>query len=92
VLALAVEVAGWGGAALLLLAYGLLATKRLSDGASYHAMNLVGAAGLGLNGAYHGALPSVALNVVWVALGVVALLGARRLRRASSSHVGSVPP
>lgn len=77
---LLVEAVGWAGAAVLLVAYGLLATKRLADGATYHLMNLVGAAGLGLNGAYHGAFPSVALNVVWVALGAVALRGVRPRR------------
>jgi hypothetical protein len=77
VVAVLVEVAGWAGAALLLLGYGLLAMGRLTSGARYHALNVVGAAGLGLNGAYHGAFPSVALNLVWVALGVLALRRAR---------------
>ncbi len=76
--AVLVEVVGWAGAAVLLVAYGLLATRRLGDGPRYHALNLVGAAGLGVNGAYHGAVPSVALNVVWVGLGLVALRAARR--------------
>ncbi len=80
--AVLVEIVGWAGAAVLLLAYGLLATRRLSDGATYHALNLTGAAGLGLNGAYHGAVPSVALNVVWVGLGLVALRAARRSSQA----------
>ncbi len=88
VLAVGIEVVGWGGAAVLLLAYGLLATGRLTDGASYHSLNALGAAGLGANGAYHGAVPSVALNVVWVALGVVALRRSARDRRPSPDGPG----
>ena len=48
-------------------------------------MNLVGAAGFIVNGWHHGALPSTALNVVWMAIGLVALVRIRmRARRAEA--------
>jgi mannose-6-phosphate isomerase-like protein (cupin superfamily) len=72
---------GWAGAACLLLAYAALASRRLAAGVGYHALNLAGAGGLAFNGAFHHALPSAALNVVWLAIGVVALRGMRRSRR-----------
>ena len=72
---------GWAGALCLLLAYAGLATSRLTAGAPYHVLNLVGAGGLAFNGAYHHAWPSVALNVVWLGIGAVAL------RRPEKDHV-----
>jgi hypothetical protein len=69
-----IEVAGWSGAALILLAYLLLSMGRLTgQSAVYQAMNLVGAAGFVVNGWWHGALPSASLNVVWGLIGAFAL-------------------
>lgn len=63
-----------GGAALLLGAYALVSTNRLAGGGvTFQLMNLAGAAGLAANSAVNGAWPSVALNVVWIAVGVAAL-------------------
>ena len=36
-------------------------------------MNLLGATGFVINSGYHGAIPSAALNVVWMLIGVFAL-------------------
>ncbi|HEY0044743.1 MAG TPA: hypothetical protein VGB62_09360 [Allosphingosinicella sp.] len=43
-------------------------------------MNLVGAAGFVVNGAWHGAVPSATLNVVWLLIAAFALwrIGARK--------------
>ena len=81
---LAVEVAGWTGALLILAAYGLLSAGRL-DGQSraYQWMNVGGAVGFVINGWSHGALPSTALNVVWMLIGGFALW--RIARRSSTS-------
>jgi len=48
----------------------------------YKGMNVVGAAGFIVNGWYHGAVPSAALNVVWMAIGGIALW---RIRKRGSS-------
>lgn len=71
----AVEVIGWLGAACLLIAYGLLSSGRLRAGLAYQSMNLAGAIALALNGVVHRALPSVAVNVIWLVIGVVAIKG-----------------
>ncbi len=78
---LAINTAGWIGAALLLAAYAFVSSKRL-DGSSvpYQLMNLGGGVLLALNSAYHGALPSVAVNAVWIVIGVVTLASLRRKR------------
>ena len=71
---IAVEVVGWGGALLILLAYLLLSMGRLTGQTpSYQWMNVFGAAGFTINGWWHGALPSAALNVVWMGIGGFAL-------------------
>lgn len=80
----AVEVAGWVGAALILLAYLLLSAGKLTGQSPlYQWMNVVGAAGFIVNGWSHGALPSTALNVIWMLIGGFALW--RIARRSSTS-------
>ena len=84
----AVEVAGWTGAALILLAYLLLSMGKLTGQSGlYQWMNVIGAAGFTINGWWHGALPSAALNVIWMLIGAVALLRMNAARR--NSRVGS---
>ena len=66
--------AGWLGASLILLAYLLLSLGRVNgQSALYQGMNVVGAAGFIVNGWWHGAIPSAALNVIWMLIGGVAL-------------------
>ena len=72
-LELAIEAVGWTGAALILLAYLLLSAGRLTgQSLVYQGMNVVGAAGFVVNGWWHGALPSAALNVLWLLIGAIA--------------------
>ena len=80
------EVAGWTGAALILLGYLLLSAGKLTgQSAVYQAMNVVGAAGFVINGWWHGAIPNTALNVVWMLIGGFALWRIRARRRSSTS-------
>jgi hypothetical protein len=83
---LAVEVAGWIGAALILGGYALLSAGKLTGQSPlYQWMNVVGAAGFTINGWWHGALPSTALNVIWMMIGGVALWRIMAKRRSSTS-------
>ena len=78
---LAVEIVGWSGAALILGAYALLSTGKLKgESLTYHMMNLLGGAGLLLNSAWNGALPSAALNLIWTGIAVYAVCQHRRLQ------------
>ena len=82
---LAVEAVGWIGAALILLGYLMVTTGRLTgQSAGFQWMNVAGAAGFIVNGWWHGALPSTALNVIWMGIGIVALWRITR-RRAQSA-------
>jgi hypothetical protein len=80
---LLVEVAGWGGALLILGGYALLTAERVTSRSPlYQVMNVVGAAGFIVNGWWHGAIPSAVLNVIWMGIGLAALW---RMRRSSIS-------
>ena len=81
---IAVEVVGWAGAVLILLAYLLLSAGRLTgQSLTYQAMNVLGAAGFVINGWWHRALPSAVLNILWLGIGVFASW--RILKRRGSS-------
>jgi len=71
----AIEAAGWIGAVLVLAGYGLASAGRL-DGRSplFQWLNLIGAAGFVINTAWHGAIPSMVLNIIWCAIALVTLL------------------
>ena len=81
-----VEVAGWIGALLILLGYLAITTGRLTgDSAIYQWMNVAGATGFVVNGWWHGAVPSAALNVIWLLIGGVALIRLRQKARAPAN-------
>ena len=83
---LAVEIVGWAGAALILLAYLLLSAGRLTgQSLVYQGMNIVGAAGFVVNGWWHGAIPSAALNVLWLLIGAFASWRILKKRGSSTS-------
>lgn len=65
-MSVAIEVIGWIGAGLILLAYLLLSAGRLqARSATYQGLNLVGAIAFVINSGWNGAVPSAALNVIW---------------------------
>ena len=71
----AMEIAGWVGAVLILAGYGLLSAGKLdAKSPAYQWLNVVGAMGFIANSAWHAAWPSAILNVIWVGIGVVALI------------------
>lgn len=83
---IAVEIAGWAGAALILLAYLLLSAEKLTgQSLVYQGMNVVGAAGFVINGWWHGAIPSAALNVLWLLIGAIATWRILKKRGSSTS-------
>lgn len=75
----AIEVIGWVGALLILVAYGLLSSGRRSGRSRlYQWMNIVGAVGFVINSGLNHAFPSAGLNAVWIGIGVYALMKNRR--------------
>ena len=84
-----VEIVGWAGAVLILLAYLLLSAGKLTgQSLVYQGMNVVGAAGFTINGWWHGALPSASLNVIWMLIGAVALWRILDRRKKADGSTG----
>ena len=80
------EVVGWIGAVLILAGYALLTAEKVtSKSVSYQAMNVVGATGFIANGVWNGAWPSAVLNIIWVGIGVFALIRIFAKRRAAAT-------
>lgn len=76
-----IDIGGWIGAVALLSAYALVSNRRLAgDSIRFQSLNVIGSVLLALNSGYHGALPSVVVNGVWILIGAVALVRARRAR------------
>ena len=84
----AIEVAGWTGAILILAAYWLLSIGKLAPrSAAYQLMNLAGAVGFVINGWWHRAIPNAAMNVVWAGIAIYSLMRlARRGGQTSASR------
>jgi len=85
-LSVTIEGIGWVAALLILGAYGLLTAGRLNaSDPAYQWMNVIGALGILINSGWNGAVPSAALNVIWMAIGVAALCKIKIARRGSST-------
>ena len=81
-----IEIVGWVGAGLILLGYALVTSGRLTARSiAYQLLNVFGAIGFIVNSGWNGAIPSMALNVVWLGIGISALL---RLRGKGTSPDG----
>ena len=86
---LAVDVIGWSGALLIIAAYALLSTGRLkAESIAYHLMNILGAAGFVVNSGWNGALPSAAMNVVWIGIGTYALFQRHKRKTRAELEAG----
>ncbi len=70
-----VDIIGWVGSALVVLAYAMNLYKKLeADTLPYYLLNIIGSICLIVNTIYHHAIPSAAVNIVWVLLAVVAIM------------------
>ncbi|MFN8411488.1 MAG: hypothetical protein U0Z26_03785 [Anaerolineales bacterium] len=65
---------GWTGAALYLIAYGLISAKKVeSDSWLYQGMNIVAGIMLIIFNFYLNAYPSAGLNIAWVGIAMFTL-------------------
>ncbi|HZE85972.1 MAG TPA: hypothetical protein VE035_16750, partial [Puia sp.] len=72
------DIIGWIGSVLVIIAYGMNIAKRLaSDSTWYYLMNIAGSGCLIVNTFYHHAIPSAVVNIIWVAIAMVALIRRR---------------
>lgn len=77
-----VDVSGWAGALILILAYGLTSFDYLkADTWMYQWLNILGSLLLIINTAYYDVLPSTLLNSVWCLFGLMAIVvSSRKIR------------
>jgi hypothetical protein len=76
-----IEIIGWSAAAMMLAAYFLLTSGRLSSKSSvYQWMNVLSGAGFIVNSGWNGAYPSAFLNVIWMAIGIYGVVTGMRPR------------
>ena len=69
-----IDIMGWAGTILYLIAYGLVSLKKVEgDSVVYQGMNLVAGILLIVNTLYLQAYPSAGLNVAWVGIAVLTL-------------------
>lgn len=80
-----IETIGWVAAVMMLSAYIMLTTGRLSGHSGlYHWLNILSGGGFIINSGWNGAYPSACINIVWVAIGLYGLLG-RSLARSTTN-------
>ena len=76
-----IEIIGWSAAAMMLAAYFLLTSGRLSSKSGvYQWMNVLSGAGFIVNSGWNGAYPSAFLNVIWMAIGIYGVVTGMRPR------------
>ena len=76
---LIIDILGWSGVVTLLIAYGMVSTKKLEgDSLIYQLLNLAGSVLLIINSFYNGAYPSVGVNVAWIGIAIFALTRKKR--------------
>jgi hypothetical protein len=69
------DVGGWMGALVLIVAYGFISWGRLSGSSgSYQSLNIAGSLLLLINAAWHHAWPSSVVNLVWIGIALSALI------------------
>ena len=74
-LSLVVDILGWIGAVLLLYGYARVSSGKWTGGTKgYQVVNIAGSILFIINSGYHGAYPSVAVNVIWAAIALVTLV------------------
>jgi hypothetical protein len=72
---LLIDIIGWLGSLLVIAAYALnIYGKLASSSLTYYLLNIAGSTGLIINTLYHHAIPSMVVNVVWIAIALAALL------------------
>lgn len=69
-----IDVIGWIGALLILIAYALISFKKIEGNSlKYQLLNIFGSIFLVINTYYYGAIPSTLVNVIWAIIAVFAI-------------------
>ena len=70
-----ISILGWGGMAMILIAYLLVTTKQISPNSQlYQILNLIGAIGVVIHSIASDAWPSAVLFIIWALLAFIYLI------------------
>ncbi len=83
------DLAGWIGALVLLLAYGMVSFKKLRPSGWYQLLNAIGSGLLIVNTVYHRAYPSAFVNIVWILIAVSAQMQAMAAATEEKAHTNA---
>lgn len=74
-----IDVIGWIGALLVVIAYALISFKRVeANSLKYQLLNIFGSVCLIINTYYYGAIPSTLVNIIWAIIAVFAIFAILR--------------
>jgi hypothetical protein len=74
-----VDMIGWVGSVMVVLAYAMNMYKKMeSDSLAYYLLNIFGSACVIVNTLYHYAIPSAVVNIIWVFIAAIALIRRKR--------------
>jgi len=79
-----INVLGWIGGILVLIAYWLVSTGRVrGNSLLFQSLNICGSVCLIINSAYFGAFPSVGVNVFWIIIAFYSLFKSQPEKKLS---------
>ena len=83
---LTVDIIGWVGSVCVLAAYGMLSLHKLNAKSKmYQILNIFGSICLIINTIFYSAYPSTFVNIVWMLIGIFALLNIFKSRNAANT-------
>jgi hypothetical protein len=84
---LVVDIIGWIGSVCVLAAYGMLSLNKITAKSKlYQVLNIIGSICLIVNTIFYSAYPSTFVNIVWMLIGVFALINIYKSRNGTNSR------
>jgi len=81
---LLIDITGWAGSLMVVIAYGLLSMNKLTARSKfYQLLNILGSACLIINTIFYRSFPSTFVNIVWLIIAVIALTNIIKARKNS---------
>jgi hypothetical protein len=81
-----IDIIGWAGSVCVLSAYGMLSMNKLTSASKlYQILNITGSIFLIVNTLFYNAYPSTFVNVVWLAIGIFALINIYKTHYGANS-------
>lgn len=75
---LTIDIIGWAGSAMVVIAYILISLHKVNAASMiYQILNVAGSALLIVHTIYYHTAPAAALNVVWLCVGIIAIIRIR---------------